>query len=84
MLLNARTNLVNAGGNITQGANARMKDIVLAGEEYLVDKVLDLPFAKKHNWRNKSGFERTTSIVSAFTPKGRALLSACAADADAN
>ena len=84
MLLNARTNLVNAGGNITQGANARMKDIVLAGEEYLVDKVLDLPLAKKHNWRDKSGFERTTSIVSAFTPKGRALLSACAADADAN
>lgn len=84
MLLNARTNLVNAGGNITQGANARMKDIVLAGEEVLVNKVLDLPFAKKHNWRDKSGFERTTSIVSAFTPKGRALLSACAADADAN
>ena len=84
MLLNARTNLVNVGGNITQGTNARMKDIVLAGEEYLVDKVLDLPFAKKHNWRDKSGFERTTSIVSAFTPKGRALLSACAADADAN
>lgn len=84
MLLNARTNLINNGGNITQGANARMKDIVLAGEEYLVDKVLDLPFAKKHNWRDKSGFERTTSIVSAFTPKGRALLSACAADADAN
>lgn len=84
MLLNARTNLVNAGGNITQGSNARMKDIVLAGEEVLVNKVLDLPFAKKHNWRDKSGFERTTSIVSAFTPKGRALLSACAADADAN
>lgn len=84
MLLNARTNLVNAGGNITQGANARMKDIVLAGEEVLVNKVLDLQFAKKHNWRDKSGFERTTSIVSAFTPKGRALLSACAADADAN
>lgn len=84
MLLNARTNLINNGGNITQGANARMKDIVLAGEEYLVDKVLDLPFAKKHNWRDKSGFERTTSIVSAFTPKGRALLSACAADADMN
>lgn len=84
MLLNARTNLVNGGGNITQGANARMKDIVLAGEEVLVNKVLDLPFAKKHNWRDKSGFERTTSIVSAFTPKGRALLSACAADADAN
>ena len=84
MLLNARTNLVNAGGNITQGTNARMKDIVLAGEEYLVNKVLDLQFAKKHNWRDKSGFERTTSIVSAFTPKGRALLSACAADADAN
>lgn len=84
MLLNARTNLVNGGGNITQGTNARMKDIVLAGEEFLVDKVLDLPFAKKHNWRDKSGFERTTSIVSAFTPKGRALLSACAADADAN
>lgn len=84
MLLNARTNLVNAGGNITQGANARMKDIVLAGEEVLVNKVLDLSFAKKHNWRDKSGFERTTSIVSAFTPKGRALLSACAADADAN
>ncbi len=84
MLLNARTNLVNGGGNITQGANARMKDIVLAGEEVLVDKVLDLPFAKKHNWRDKSGFERTTSIVSAFTPEGRALLSACAADADMN
>ena len=84
MLLNARTNLVNSGGNITQGANARMKDIVLAGEEYLVDKVLDLPFAKKHNWRDKSGFERTTSIVSAVTPEGRALLSACAADADVN
>lgn len=84
MLLNARTNLINNGGNITQGANARMKDIVLAGEEVLVNKVLDLPFAKKHNWRDKSGFERTTSIVSAFTPKGRALLSACAADADAN
>lgn len=84
MLLNARTNLVNGGGNITQGTNARMKDIVLAGEEYLVDKVLDLPLAKKHNWRDKSGFERTTSIVSAFTPEGRALLSACAADADAN
>lgn len=84
MLLNARTNLINNGGNITQGTNARMKDIVLAGEEYLVDKVFDLPFAKKHNWRDKSGFERTTSIVSAFTPKGRALLSACAADADAN
>lgn len=84
MLLNARTNLINNGGNITQGANARMKDIVLAGEEFLVDKVLDLPLAKKHNWRDKSGFERTTSIVSAFTPKGRALLSACAADADAN
>ena len=84
MLLNARTNLINNGGNITQGANARMKDIVLAGEEYLVDKVLDLPFAKKHNWRDKSGFERTTSIVSAFTPEGRALLSACAADADMN
>lgn len=84
MLLNARTNLVNGGGNITQGANARMKDIVLAGEEVLVDKVLDLPFAKKHNWRDKSGFERTTSIVSVFTPEGRALLSACAADADMN
>lgn len=84
MLLNARTNLVNGGGNITQGTNARMKDIVLAGEEFLVDKVLDLPFAKKHNWRDKSGFERTTSIVSVFTPEGRALLSACAADADAN
>lgn len=72
MLLSARTNEKNIGGNVSMGLNARAKDVVLASMEWMINKVAP------------GKVERTTAIVTPFTEDGRALLAASANDADLN
>lgn len=72
MLLSARTNEKNIGGNVSMGLNARAKDVVLASMEWMINKVAP------------GKVERTTAIVTPFTKDGRALLAASANDADLN
>ncbi len=72
MLLSARTNEKNIGGNVSMGLNARAKDVVLASMEWMINKVAP------------GKIERTTAIVTPFTKDGRALLAASANDADLN
>lgn len=72
MLLSARTNEKNIGGNVSMGLNARAKDVVLASMEWMINKVAP------------GKVERTTAIVTPFTENGRALLAASANDADLN
>lgn len=72
MLLSARTNEKNIGGNVSMGLNARAKDVVLASMEWMINKVAP------------GKIERTTAIVTPFTENGRALLAASANDADLN
>ena len=72
MLLSARTNEKNIGGNVSMGLNARAKDVVLAAMEWMINKVAP------------GKVERTTAIVTPFTENGRALLAASANDADLN
>lgn len=72
MLLSARTNEKNIGGNVSMGLNARAKDVVLASMEWMINKVAP------------GKVERTTAIVTPFTADGRALLAASANDADLN
>lgn len=72
MLLSARTNEKNIGGNVSMGLNARAKDVVLASMEWMINKVAP------------GSVERTTAIVTPFTEDGRALLAASANDADLN
>lgn len=72
MLLSARTNEKNIGGNVSMGLNARTKDVVLAAMEWMINKVAP------------GKVERTTAIVTPFTENGRALLAASANDADLN
>jgi hypothetical protein len=72
MLLSARTNEKNIGGNVSMGLNARAKDVVLASMEWMINKVAP------------GSVERTTAIVTPFTENGRALLAASANDADLN
>lgn len=72
MLLSARTNEKNIGGNVSMGLNARAKDVVLASMEWMINKVAP------------GKLERTTAIVTPFTKDGRALLAASANDADLN
>lgn len=74
MLGNIRTNVKNAGGNISMGMEARAKDVVLAAAEKAADAISKAA--------GKNGIQRTTSVLNPFSSADRALTGKAFADAD--
>lgn len=76
MLGNIRTNVKNAGGNISMGMEARAKDVVLAAAEKAADAISKAA--------GKNGIQRTTSVLNPLSATDRALTGKAFADADEN
>jgi hypothetical protein len=76
MLGNIRTNVKNAGGNISMGMEARAKDVVLAAAEKAADAISKAA--------GKNGIQRTTSVLNPLSATDRALTGKAFADADKN
>lgn len=76
MLGNIRTNVKNAGGNISLGMEARAKDVVLAAAEKAADAISKAA--------GKNGIQRTTSVLNPLSATDRALTGKAFADADEN
>lgn len=76
MLGNIRTNVKNAGGNISMALEARAKDVVLAAAEKAADAISKAA--------GKNGIQRTTSVLNPLSATDRALTGKAFADADEN
>ena len=76
MLGNIRTNVKNAGGNISMALEARAKDVVLAAAEKAADAISKAT--------GKNGIQRTTSVLNPLSATDRALTGKAFADADEN